>query len=234
VTEPGVFDAYAGTYDATVAAAIGASGESVEYFARLKAQLTRGALEGESPRAVLDFGCGTGNGTAALADVFAEARVVGVDPSAESVAAAERRHRGARGCPSFVRSAGRVLPFADESFDLVFTSCVFHHIARRDHAHWAREIRRVLRPRGSLFLFEHNPYNPLTRRVVRACPFDAGVVLLSARYAARMVAAAGFVAERPRYYFFFPNALRGLRPLEAALRGVPLGAQYYLVGRKPG
>ena len=92
-------------------------------------------------------------------------------------------------------------------------------------------MRRVLKPGARFFLFEHNPLNPLTVRVVRNIPFDRGVVLLRPSYAVGLMQDAGFRASPPHYYFFFPRFLRTLRPLERFLSQVPLGAQYFVVGQ---
>src|SRR6266540_2986441 len=96
----------------------------------------------------------------------------------------------------------------------------------------AYELRRVLKGGAHLFLFEHNPYNPLTLRVVRTCPFDSGVRLLRLPYATRIVRSAGFRVDRPRYCFFFPHSVRLLRPAEVYMDWLPLGGQYYVVGRR--
>jgi ubiquinone/menaquinone biosynthesis C-methylase UbiE len=224
-----LFDRYASRYADTVNASIGASGESVEYFAWLKADLMRRAYSGSPPTSVLDFGCGTGLSTRALRGVFpATTTVTGADPSEDSIRSAVKQQASDGGDVSFRVSTDERLPFADSAFDAVFTACVFHHIDRGDHVRWLREIRRVLAPGGALFLFEHNPFNPLTRRAVRDCPFDEGVILLQPSYAGRTLRAAGFSPQQPHYYFFFPTALRVLRPLEPLLRRVPVGAQYYI------
>jgi SAM-dependent methyltransferase len=124
------------------------------------------------------------------------------------------------------------LPLPDASVAAAFTSCVFHHIEPGEREHWARELRRVLEPGAPLFLFEHNPYNPLTVRVVRRVPFDEGVVLLTPRDATELLRRAGFATSPPWFYFFFPAFLRMFRTLEPALRRVPFGAQYFVVGRR--
>jgi SAM-dependent methyltransferase len=230
-----LFDAHAAEYADAVNASIAASGEDVDFFARRKADEVVRWLRAASlpqPVSVLDFGCGTGLSTAALATALPLAgAVTGVDVSPASVGEARRLHRGDR--LRFVEGDTRVLPFDGGAFDLVFTACVFHHIDRDLHAHWARELARVLRPGGALFLFEHNPHNPLTVRSVRACPFDEGVVLLPPAYARGVLREAGLVTDRPRFYFFFPAALRRLRPLEPSLDRVPLGAQYFVAARRP-
>ncbi len=221
------FDGYAADYDATVQAAIGASGETVEYFARLKAQLARAA----APDAlrVLDFGCGVGNVCRALSAEFPRARITGCDPSAESIASAIRRSRPEI---DFAVSDDRRIPFADGAFDLVVAACVFHHIDERQRSRWVAEVARVLRPGGRVAFFEHNPLNPLTRRVVRRVPFDAGVVLLNRAYARNLLERAGFTVRGSRYYFFFPRFLSLLRALEPLLGWIPLGGQYYVIGER--
>src|SRR5262245_56601346 len=199
------FDQFADEYDATVQAAIGASGESVAYYAELKARLARVEAPAVARR-VLDFGCGVGNTTRALAAAMPAARIVGSDPSADSIALARSRSAKAHLTTlEFTQSNDTRLPFDDASFDLAIAACVFHHIDAARQAHWVREISRVLRPGGRFVLFEHNPLNPLTRRVVRNVPFDAGVILLGRSFAKQLLAAADLRVRRSRYYFFFPR-----------------------------
>lgn len=225
---PSAFDEYAGDYDATVQAAIGASGESVAYFAELKARLAR-AEAPSSTRRVLDFGCGIGNTTRALAEAMPGARIVGCDPSSDSVNIARARSDAA---VEFATSSETRLPFPDASFDLAVAACVFHHIDTGRQAHWVGEIARVLRPGGRFVMFEHNPLNPLTRRVVRNVPFDAGVVLLRRGGVTRLLRDSGLRPRRGRYYFFFPRFLAAFRRFEPLLGWLPLGAQFYVVGER--
>jgi ubiquinone/menaquinone biosynthesis C-methylase UbiE len=223
------FDRYARTYGDAVNASIAITGDSVDDFARIKAELVARELSSAEGLRILDFGCGTGLSTRALSAALPDRRqLVGVDPSVESISVAKQHGRDSIG---YEVLDGHTLPFADGSFDVVFTACVFHHIDRREHMRWLAELRRVLTPDGSLFLFEHNPLNPLTRCAVRECPFDEGVVLLSASYARRIARAAGFSVSGAAYYYFFPRALAALRPLEPALGWCPLGAQYFIRAR---
>ena len=225
-----LFDRHARDYDATVQRAISASGESVQFFADLKIRLMAGALGAARPATILDFGCGVGNTTRALAGAYPNASITGFDVSRESVEVA--RHLKTAGNVRYASAGSDSLPFDDAAFDVAFTSCVFHHIEPADRHRWAEELRRVLRPGGLLFLFEHNPLNPLTVRVVRNIPFDEGVVLLRAGDATRLLRSAGFDASHASYYFFFQAALRFLRPLERWLERVPVGAQYFVVDRR--
>jgi SAM-dependent methyltransferase len=100
--------------------------------------------------ALIDIGCGTGATTAALARRFA-LEVVGVDPSSEMLAVAADRD-----CVEcrFVRARAEQLPFRDDSFDRALMQTAVHLMDRL--AAFA-EVRRVLRPDGTLTILTVDP-----------------------------------------------------------------------------
>ncbi len=226
MTEPRPqFDRYARDYRDLNAAAVRASGETPDYFAALKASyMSRVAPlpEDGTPRAILDFGCGIGGGIPHLRHVFTGARLHGVDASGESIAMA----RADCGDAQFSVIEDNRLPLPDATFDLALAACVFHHIAPVERLHWMRELRRVLKPGGKVFVFEHNPLNPLTRKVVREYPFDEDAILLPRGETLALLADAGFCEAKSDYIVFFPRMFAALRPLERWLSPLPLGAQY--------
>lgn len=221
------FDRYADTYHQQHAKSIRASGEEPEFFARYKVNDVAAALRtlGTRPTRILDFGGGVGNSLGFMRQAFADSDIVLLDPSSKSLDLARRRYPGHA---SFQQFDGRTIPFPDRSFDLVFAACVFHHIPADLHVTLLREINRILTTGGSLFLFEHNPLNPLTVRAVRACPFDEDAVLIRAGTMRQRVGAAGLTASRVAYRLFFPHFLSSLRGLERYFAKLPLGAQYYV------
>jgi len=89
-----------------------------------------------------------------------------------------------------------------------------------------------MKPDGIFFIFEHNPLNPLTVRVMNQCPFDENAVLIRADQLKARLLRAGFSECELRYRVFFPRFLRHLRRLEAGLAWLPAGAQYYLAARQ--
>ena len=108
------------------------------WWHRFDVLVREGDLRG---RRVLDVGCGTGTVTAALAE-RAQARVWGVDPSAEMLAVA--RGRVPRGV-GLKRGSAEALPFSDGWFERAVLSLVVHLL---DRPAAFREVNRVLAPEG--------------------------------------------------------------------------------------
>lgn len=63
--------------------------------------------------------------------------------------------------PSLSLAADLRFPYPDETFDFVFAHSVFTHMSPDASAHYLREIKRVMRPRGvsysTWFLFQDTP-----------------------------------------------------------------------------
>ena len=226
------FDQFADEYHALVDRSIKASGEGPEYFAKYKvndvASLWRGSAVDESPPTILDFGCGVANSLPYFRKAFPDSRIICLDVSPRSLEIAARRFPG---MAEFVCFDGATMPVPSASVSIAFAACVFHHIDHALHVPILREFRRMLKPGGMACVFEHNPFNPLTRHAVNTCPFDANAQLITGRQMKRRFRDAGFETVQVRYRIFFPRILRRLRPLEHLLTWCPLGAQYAAIGR---
>ncbi|MGH8598093.1 MAG: methyltransferase domain-containing protein [Gammaproteobacteria bacterium] len=98
---------------------------------------------------VLDCGCGPGTITRDIAKRVAPGHVTGLDFNAEQVAFASRDARS-QGIANIEFRMGSVydLPFADASFDAVFSHALLEHL--REPAKAFAEFRRVLKPGGAL------------------------------------------------------------------------------------
>lgn len=228
------FDKFADEYHASLKAGIALSGEGPEYFSEYKIiDIARECAPISSAGAngirVLDFGAGIGNSVPYVRKHLAGAELTCLDLSQRSLEVAEKRFAD---MARYVRFDGARIPFPNDSFDIAYAMCVFHHINHADHGTLLQELRRVVKPGGSLFIFEHNPFNPLTVRVVNNCPFDENAHLIRGREMKQRLLSAGFASAATRYRVFFPHILRALRPLEGALAWLPLGGQYFVRGIK--
>jgi SAM-dependent methyltransferase len=225
------FDRHSDSYREAIQDSISFSGADLDLFTRAKADalLELSGRVGPPDRlAFLDVGCGIGE-----TDRFLEgrvSRVAGVDVAPRMLDRARVRN------PSVDYrdfSEGEPIPFADESFDVCFAVCVFHHVLRDQRVGLVGEMRRVCRPGGIVALFEHNPLNPLTRRAVSCCEFDRDAELLRRREALQLLSAAGLPEAEGRYIVFFPRESRLLRAIERRLGWLPLGAQYVVFAHRP-
>jgi SAM-dependent methyltransferase len=224
------FDAVALDYERQHASSIRFSGEETGFFSEYKAVDTRRTVDAahRHPSDILDFGSGIGNAVAPLRRQFPAARLTCLDVSEESL----NLSRSCNGdAASYCVYDGRQIPRDIGAFDLIYTACVFHHIPAEQHVDLLRQLKGLLRPGGIFILFEHNPWNPVTRYVVKNCPFDENAVLITAPTMRSRVRAAGFEKCAIRYRLFFPKGLAFLRPTERFLAALPLGAQYFLSAR---
>jgi len=196
--------------------------DDYSYFGRYRSRIVR-TLAGDNVRDMLDFGCGIGLGVTALREFFPTSRIVGCDPSEESLAIARKNEPASEFALPGALAAG-------PQFDVITAVSVFHHIPPQDRDAALRYCVDRLKPGGSLFIFEHNPYNPLTRRLVAKCPLDRNAILLTPAEAVQRVRQAGLGNVLSRYCLFFPQALGFLRPIEDSLGWLPLGGQYYVRG----
>ncbi len=150
------------------------------------------------PGNVLDLGSGTG------ATDFGDRTVVGLDPVVEMLALSPVRSR--------VVGIGEALPFADGSFDGVFSGFVFRNLTSTSDA--LAEIHRVLRPGAAAVVVDlSRPRNRILRVLHR---IGTAVVL----------PLVGLVfAGAPKEYWYLHRSLDSLPPPETLYQGHPLALE---------
>ncbi len=105
----------------------------------------------KSGQRLLDIGCGPGTITMGIARIVAPGEVTAMD-LAECQLAIAREHAAREQLKNIRFLSGSIyeLPFSNDTFDVVFCHTVFEHL--KEHVSAMREIRRVLKPGGSVAL----------------------------------------------------------------------------------
>lgn len=189
-------------------------------------ELTTSLLDGfETPRAVLEIGCGGGA-------VMSELRgILGPEPMIVGVDLIGSRLVDAKGPDGFrVQADGRRLPFEDGTFDLVVTFTVFSSILDQQlQGQLAAEIERVLASNGAVLWYDmrypspNRQVRPLRRSHIAALFPDRDLNLealtvlppLARRLGNRSGARYGWLSKLP----FLRSHLGGLlSPADAAVR----------------
>ncbi|MBK7573905.1 MAG: methyltransferase domain-containing protein [Elusimicrobia bacterium] len=106
---------------------------------------------------VLDLGCGPATQLVQIAELNPATRFIGVDLSDEMLKEA-RDHAAARGLSNVEfrkQDMTRLVAFPDHSVDGVISTLAFHHLPTQAHLEKTlREVTRVLRPDGALYLID--------------------------------------------------------------------------------
>ena len=97
----------------------------------------------------LDVGCGTGVVTKTILDLAVPAEVLGIDPSEAFITAAKARVGDPRA--RFQVADARALPVPDASADVAASGLALNFVP--DHARAIAEMRRALRPGGTIALY---------------------------------------------------------------------------------
>ncbi len=105
-------------------------------------------------QSVLEIGCGTGNLAILVKRLHPGAEVVGLDPDPKALARARRKAEREALPVRLDLGFAQELPYPDGSFDRVFSAFMFHHLKPDGKEKTLHEVRRVLKPGGSLHLLD--------------------------------------------------------------------------------
>lgn len=132
----------------------------------------------------LDFGCGVGRLTQALAARFA--RVVGVDVSPKMIETAEALNPFPERARFVWNREPDLRQFGDATFDFIYTTIVLQHIVPEISAVYLREFVRLLRP-GGILVFQL-PSHP--RGAGDPLPESTAIAMAEDAYQAQIAIAA--------------------------------------------
>jgi ubiquinone/menaquinone biosynthesis C-methylase UbiE len=177
-------------------------GEITETLERQLILVMAGRLDGLS---VLDVGCG--DGTLALAaSQYGAHRVAGSDPDGRMVARAHARALREGRQIDLIVARSQILPYADETFDVVTCVAVLTFIADPEVA--LREMARVLRPGGRLVIGDLGKWSYWAARR-RICGWFGATLWRTAQFRsanelAATIKSVGLTIHAIRGAIFFP------------------------------
>lgn len=221
------FDNFANEYENILDEQLDFFGEENSYFAEYKLKLVKDTI-GFQPKNILEFGCGIGRNLKFFSKYFPDANIYACDISEKSLEIARKENPDVK---IFLLNENEVKNFSGK-FDLVFVSCVFHHIKPELRKGSIGLINNMLNKNGAVYIFEHNPYNPVTKYIVKTCPWDTDAILLYMKETVDLINDSGLKVSEKNYSLFFPSQLKFLRPVENYLGKIPMGGQYYVKGVK--
>ena len=226
------FDQYVEEYDNMHKFSTRHSGFDTSYFDLYKVNILQQEFKTRinEPLKILNFGCGIGKSESIMIQKFPHCHIHSIDVSKKSVEYGLEKNKDLLKQITYIHFDGIHLPFT-EKFDIIFIANVFHHIEFQYHKEILINLKNALAPDGYLYMFEHNPANPLTMKAVKDCCFDGNARLLSTNYTRSLYKEAGFSFIEINYTLFFPAFLQSLSFLERFMTFIPIGAQYYCKAR---
>ena len=216
------FDNYADNYKDYITKSLGNLENNLNYYHIKKSEILKKEL-GYQPKKILDLGCGVGTMLELLIKSFQGSTFYAYDESKKSMDYIKKKFPKINHLDNLE---------TNEKFDLIFISAVVHHVKSGDRDDLFKNIYNLLSPNGVMFVFEHNPYNPVTLKMVTNCEFDADAELIKKNDLINLCKKNNFKIIKSGYIHFFPSKLSFLFKLENYLKWFFLGAQYFCLFKK--
>lgn len=182
---------------------------------------------------ILDYGCGLGTLLRLLRASGVAGQLAGTDVSGGMLREAVRIWPSATPSPLFRLQSGAATFLPTASYDLIVISAVLHHVPPEQRTEVYRELQRLPRPGGRLVVFEHNPWNPVTRHVVARTPIDRDAILLPMPEVTAALRTGGWRNIHTSHLMFLPPRLGSLATAVERMFGwLPIGGQYAVTACK--
>jgi len=222
-------DIVADSYDDGLKNALSEYGaEDISVFAKYKVKIMASRLSGH-PENILEFGCGIGRNNVYMRESFPASNIFGCDISERSIEIARKNNSDVE--YNVISTPEELVGAYKGRIDCIFVANVFHHVPFDKHKEWVDALHEILSEGGDIFIFEHNPYNPIVRRIFEVNDTPFGASMVNPSYCSGLLKDAGFSEIKKRYTLFFMRRNNLFETVERMLFWLPLGAQYYIWGK---
>ena len=219
------FDYFSKDYNKLLKKSFPSALEEVNYFSSYKVKLIYSLTKNKKNINILDFGCGTGTSLKIISKYFKSSKIWGYDVSKKFIKKIQKQKNN-------FKLTSNLKKIPAKKFDLIFVSMVFHHVDKKNHHKILSYCKKFLKKDGVLYIFEHNPINPVTNYVFKNNPIDKNAEMILPKKLINKSLEAKLRIVDLKYTLFFPKQLYFLRFLEKFLFWLPLGAHYLLTLRK--
>ena len=212
---------------------LGLSDMDFKYFIRYKLDIVKKKVS-KNPKSFLDFGCGIGESSLYISKIFPNTKITGIDTCAFAIEACKKLNIKNSNFYNVDITQEEVL---DKKYDVILLLCVLHHIPQKSRAKILKILLNSLNKNGKIFIFEHNPYNPISLLIFNKSEIDKGCFMVSPRKLKLMIRnlnEKNIKIYPTRYTLFLPRFkfLKKIFFLEKYLEKVPIGGQYYTIIEK--
>jgi ubiquinone/menaquinone biosynthesis C-methylase UbiE len=219
------FDYFSKDYDGLLKKSFPSTFEEVNYFSTYKIKLIHNLTKNKNNINILDFGCGTGTSLKIISKYFKSSKIWGYDVSKEFIKKIKKQKNN-------FKLTSNLKDIPNKKFDLIFVSMVFHHVDKKNHHKILSCCKKFLKNNGVLYIFEHNPLNPVTNYIFKNNPIDKNAEMVSPKKLITKSIKTKLKIVDLKYTLFFPKQLYFFRFFEKFLFWLPFGAHYLLTLKK--
>ena len=219
------FDHYADQYKSLINQSLPKLLRETDYYTRYKVEHVFNHRQNLHTQFILDYGCGVGLSLKAFSEYFPNSKLWGYDISSVSIKNAKKQINKT----TFETNLDNI---PQNYFDVIFIAVAFHHMSNQEQKETILNCRNFLNENGCIYIFEHNPFNPLTRKIFNNCPLDKNAKMIYLKNIVSLAQMTGMKVVSKKYTLFFPKQLSFLKFVEKFISWIPIGAQYYIILKK--
>lgn len=219
------FDKYSKNYKKVLKNSFPKLLRNIDYYSEYKVQKVFNLRKKLNTKSIMDFGCGIGLSHNFFFKYFPKIKLWGFDESLYSLKEAKKNNKN-------VMIVNNLKKIPKNYFDVIFVSNVFHHIDEKNHKNTLLHLKLFLKPNGSIYIFEHNKFNPITKIIFSTHILDKNAKMVPVQNFYKLAKNCEMKLIKKKYILFFPSILSFFNILDSILAWLPLGAQYLIILKK--